>query len=447
MTTTTTNSAPPASETAPDYPTDTYSRAMLVDYSREHAEPDWLAAQRLAAWDAFERLPLPTSRERAWKYYDPTRIRLDGKAGGEAGETPAAITEIADRAALVVHEDGTATRVELAEEVRAQGVIVTSLAAAVREHEALVQKHLGSVVPAVEQKFSALNAAFMSSGVFVYVPKDVQVALPVHAAFVQRTPDSTLFPRLLVVLERGAKLTLVEERIGSGDAGGFCAGVTEFILGDGAQFEHYAVQRWGGRMQDVTVQRALLGKDAKATTLTAGLGAELQKWWVEARMQGSGSESNMLGVFYGGGRQHLDVITVQDHIGPHTTSDLLYKSALKDRAVGSYYGVTRVGAEARGTAANQEDRNLLLSPRAKANADPVLEILTSDVIRCGHGASAGPVDQDQLFYLECRGLPRREAEKLLVQGFLHQVMDRIPVSELVESVEREVEAKLGTGAA
>jgi Fe-S cluster assembly protein SufD len=250
-----------------------------------------------------------------------------------------------------------------------------------------------------------------------------------------------------VVLERGAKLTLLEERISGADVGGFCAGVTEFIVGDEAQLEHYAVQRWGSTMQDVTIQRALLGKDAKSTTLTAGLGAELQKWWVEARMQGSGSESIMYGVFYGSGRQHLDVITVQDHIGPHTTSDLLYKSALKDRAVGSYYGVTRVGPEARGTAANQEDRNLLLSPRAKANADPVLEILTSDVTRCGHGASAGPVDQEQLFYLECRGLPRREAEKLLVQGFLHQVMDRIPVPALLESIERDIQAKLEAGGA
>jgi Fe-S cluster assembly protein SufD len=445
--TTTTNVAPPADERAPEYPTETYSRALVEQRSRERGEPEWLAALRLTAWDAFAALPMPNERERAWKYFDPKRLRLDGKTGQPtATGSERAVTKIGERSALVVEEDGAVTRVELADDVRAQGVTVASLADAVREQEALVQKHLATAVPPDEGKFPALNAAFMADGVFIHVPKDVHVSLPVQVAFVQRTPESIHFPRLLVVLERGAKLTLLEERIGAGDTGGFCAGVTEFILGDEAELQHYAVQRWGSRMQDVTTQRALLGKDARSTTLTAGLGGELQKWWVEAKMQGSGSESKMLGVFFGGGRQHLDVITLQDHIGAHTTSDLLYKSALKDRAVGAYYGLTRVGPEARGTAANQEDRNLLLSPKAKADADPVLEIMTSDVIRCGHGASAGPVDEEQLFYLECRGLPRSEAEKLLVQGFLHQVMDRIPVPALVETIEREIAAKLGAGA-
>jgi Fe-S cluster assembly protein SufD len=193
----------------------------------------------------------------------------------------------------------------------------------------------------------------------------------------------------------------------------------------------------------VTVQRARLAKAAKASTLTAGIGGWVQKWWVDALIKGAGAESQMFGVFFGTGTQHMDVITLQDHIGPHTTSDLLYKSVLKDRAVGAYYGLTRVGPEARGTAANQEDRNLLLSPKAKADADPVLEILTSDVIRCGHGASAGPVDQEQLFYLECRGLPRPEAEKLLVQGFLNQVLERIPLESVRLTVQRAIDEKLG----
>ncbi len=151
----------------------------------------------------------------------------------------------------------------------------------------------------------------------------------------------------------------------------------------------------------------------------------------------------MLGVFFGTGSQHFDVITTQKHIGPSTTSDLLYKAALKDRSVAAYYGLTWVGPEARGTAANQEDRNLLLSPKAKADADPVLEILTSDVIRCGHGASAGPVDPEQLFYLESRGLPRPQAERLLVQGFLNQVLEQIPLESVRGTVERAIDAKLG----
>lgn len=427
-----------------NYPTDLYDREQVIALSQSQNEPAWLADLRLAAWEAFERLPMPTQRERAWKYFDPARLRLDGRLSqdGTAAGTMPNLGPDDQRGALAVQQDGETERVELDEALRAQGVIVTSLAQAVVEHSDLVRRYLGSVVGGDEGKFAALNSALWSGGVFIFVPRDVEVALPVQVALLQHQPDQTLFPRLLVVLERNAKLTLVEERIGAGEAGGFVAGVTEFVVGEGADLHHYAVQRWGGRVQDVTVQRTLLAKDAKSTTLTAGIGGALQKWWVDARIEGAGAESKMYGVFFGTGGQHMDVITVQDHIGPHTTSDLLYKSALKDRAVGAYYGLTRVGPDARGTAANQEDRNLLLSPKAKADADPVLEIMTSDVIRCGHGASAGPVDQEQLFYLECRGLPRPQAERLLVKGFLNQVLEQIPLPSVRSTVERAIDAKL-----
>lgn len=445
MVTTETNADAVAATKEPDYPTDLYSRERVVALSREQHEPEWLTDLRLAAWDAFERQPMPHERERAWKYFDPKRLRLDGRLTAEGATAGAAPKVGADkqRSALVVQEDGGAPVVEVEDALRAQGVIVSGLARAARDHGDLVRKHLGHVVAGNESKFASLNSAMWTGGAFIYVPHDVEVALPVHLALVQHTPNATLFPRLLVVLERNAKLTLVEERIGSGESGAFVAGVTEFVVGEGADFHHYVVQRWGSHVQDVTVQRAQLDKAAKSTTLTAGIGGALQKWWVDARIEGAGAESKMYGVFFGTGSQQMDVITLQDHIGAHTTSDLLYKSALKDRAIGAYYGLTRVGPNARGTAANQEDRNLLLSPKAKADADPVLEILTSDVIRCGHGASAGPVDQEQLFYLECRGLPRAQAERLLVQGFLNQVLVQIPLESVRTTVERAIDEKLG----
>ena len=423
-----------------------YSRETVAERSRIQNEPAWLAEQRLAAWDAFEQMPMPTNRERAWKYFDPARLRLDGKLGAAADTTELPIgahSRADERFASAVQVDGGPVTTSSPAAPDDQGVIVAPLSLAAIEHGELVRGHLGRAVRPGESKFTALNSALWDGGVFIYVPNDVTVSRPVQITFEQQTDGLALFPRILIVLGRNARLTLVEERVGAGEDGGFVAGVTEFILADGAQLDHYAVQRWGGRVQDVTTQRVLLAKDAKSTTLTAGVGGAVQKWWVEAQMEGAGSESNMRGVFFGTGVQHFDVITTQNHIGPHTTSDLLYKAALKDRAVGVYYGLTRVGPEARGTAANQEDRNLLLSPNAKADADPVLEILTSDVIRCGHGASAGPVDQEQLFYLETRGLPRAEAEKLLVQGFLFQVMERIPLETVRTTVEQAVAAKLG----
>lgn len=438
---------PAGPTTGADNKSTTFTRAALEQRSGAGNEPAWLRERRSAAFASYEQLPMPSPFERAWKYLNPQRLRLDGlQIGGASGDAaapaPAGETDEAT-SARVTQVDGGAVTVALDEAVRAQGVIVAPLAQAAQDHEELVRRSLGLAVRDDESIFATLNAAFWGDGLFIYVPKGVQVAAPVHLALEQRTDGLALFPRLLVVLERDASVTLVEERIGNGDLGGFCAGVSEFIVGDGARLNHYAVQRWGSRMQDISTQRALLGKDARSTTLTAGLGGEVTKWWVDAEMTGSGSESVMLGVFFATGRQHFDVITLQDHIGEHTTSDLLYKSVLKDRSVSAYYGLTRVGPEARGTAANQEDRNLLLSPKAKADADPVLEIMTSDVIRCGHGASAGPVDPEQLFYLECRGLPRPEAEKLLVQGFLHQVNDRIPLQSVRDTIDAQIQAKLG----
>lgn len=381
-------------------------------------EPAWLADARLAAWDTADRLPFPTSRERAWKYLNPDKLRVEGEPS-----TPApALAEI--------------------EAARAQGVVVSTLDEAVRSHPELVQRHLGRVVRADESVFTALNAAYWSGGLFVYVPKDTRVETPLRATLSAAGAGAALFPRMLVILDRGAELTLIDEHTG-GDGALFAAGAAEFVLADDAKLHHYAVQTWGADVQEIFVQRAELGRAAHLVTMTAGLGGSVHKGWVESAIKGAGATSEILGVVFGTGNQYFDIITLQDHIGDHSVSDLLIKSALKDSSQSAYYGLTRINPTARMSDANQEDRNLLLSDQAKAEADPVLEILTSEVARCAHGASAGPVDQEQLFYLECRGLPQPEAEKLLVQGFLGEVLQRIPVESVRETVEAAVLAKLG----
>ncbi len=339
-------------------------------------------------------------------------------------------------------QNGSVAREELAEAARDQGVIFSSLDTAVREHPELVRRHLGSVVGADESVFVALNAALWSGGVFVYVPRDVQVELPLYASLALASADVALFPRALVVVERGARVAFVDEH-GGGDGAAFVSSVAELVLGDEAKAQVYGVQRWGADVQEIFYQRAELGRNATLLTVFAGLGGKVHKGWIDAKIRGTGARSDILGAVFGTGDQYFDVITTQDHIGDHTLSDLLIKSALKDRSQSAYYGMTRVGRHARMANANQEDRNLLLSDRAKAEAEPVLEILTSEVVRCAHGVSAGPVDQEQLFYLECRGLPRPEAEKLLVQGFLGQVIERVPLEGVRHLIEEAVMAKLG----
>jgi Fe-S cluster assembly protein SufD len=399
-----------------------FTREAVEALSRHNNEPQWLLDQRRAAWEHADRLPFPTGYERAWKYLNPDRVRV------EAMEVPDATTRHVQDA--------------LSDDARSQGVIATSLDAAVRDHPQLVQKHLGSVIPADESVFVALNAALWSGGVFVYVPKDVKVQLPLQAVLTAAGDHVGLFPRVLVVVERGAEVAVIDHHTG-GEGPLFASAVTEIVLGDEAKLQHFGIQTWGQDAQELFFQRATLGRNARLLTTAVGLGGSIHKGWIESAMKGTGATSEILGVVFGTGDQYFDVITLQDHIGEHTVSDLLIKSALKDASQSAYYGLTRINRFARMSDANQEDRNLLLSDKAKAEADPVLEILTSEVARCAHGASAGPVDQEQLFYLECRGLPRPEAEKLLVQGFLGQVIERIPVAGVRETVEAAVLAKLG----
>jgi Fe-S cluster assembly protein SufD len=396
---------------------------------------------RLAAWEAADRLPFPTGYERAWKYLNPGRLRIEGLQP-DLGGSPSAVQPYRGcPGGAVLLTNGSVAAEHVADGASEQGVVFSSLDTAVRTHPELVRQHLGTVVPAEESVFTALNAAFWSGGVFVYVPKDTRVALPLNAILTATAQDTALFPRVLLVVERGAEVTLIQEHNG-GVGATFASSVTELVLGDEAKVRHFSLQRWGTQVQELFFQRATLGRGADLLTAHAALGSQISKGWIEALIRGSGATSVMLGLIFGTGDQYVDFITLQDHIGDHTVSDLLIKSALKDRAQSAYYGLTRINREARMADANQENRNLLLSDKAKAEADPVLEILTSEVARCAHGASAGPVDPEQLFYLESRGLPRPEAEKLLIQGFLAQVLERIPLEDMRSVVEQAVAAKL-----
>ncbi len=419
-----------------------FDREAVAALSSLHGEPGWLAERRLAAWELADRLPFPSTYERAWKYFDPARLNVEGlrAPAPTAPSTPAPIDAASAGWMHVLNDQAVSTH--LSPVVAEQGVVFGTLARAAQESPALMQRWLGAVITPDEGIFPALNSALWREGVFLYVPKDTKVEHPLHVLLTAEGDGIGLLPRVLVVLDRGAEASLVVEQRG-GEAGVFVASVAELVLADEARLRYHTIQEWGTGVQEVYHQRAELGRNARVTQVTAALGGSVYKGWVEASIRGAGATSEIFGVAYGTGRQYFDVITTQDHIGDHTVSDLLVKAALKDRAQSSYYGLTRVGLGARMADANQEDRNLLLSDRAKANADPVLEILTSEVARCAHGASAGPVDPEQLFYLECRGLPRPQAEQLLVEGFLGEVTGRITDPSVREIVGAAVLRKLG----
>jgi Fe-S cluster assembly protein SufD len=251
-------------------------------------------------------------------------------------------------------------------------------------------------------------------------------------------------PHTTIVTGANSRVTVIEE-FSSADDDIVVLPVAEVVPGPGAEVRHYVVHRWGPKTRVFLNQRFLgAGRDAAYKSLHMVLGGAVVKGHLESTMQERGTASELLGVAYGLGNTNADFYTLQDHVGPDTRSDLKYKSALKDEARAVYYGLTRVGLGARNADANQENRNLLLSKSARADSDPVLEILTSDIIRASHGATAGPVDQEQLFYLQARGIPRAEAEALLVTAYLEDVLARVPDEairgELIALLEEKLDA-------
>ncbi|MEE8422314.1 MAG: Fe-S cluster assembly protein SufD [Dehalococcoidia bacterium] len=400
-----------------------YDEASVVAASRERGEPDWLCERRAEAARTFAAMPNPTPALRPWKYTDVSDLDFDAFPPASAaitigGEVPAGSSG----------HPGAAT----------------TLSTAVEQWPDVPESDIGKLVPATDGKFVAANAALWDTGAYVHIPKGVTCEAPI-VIDVEATAQagSAIFPRVLVLAAEQAEVTIVL-RLRSGDAPLLVSGVIELYAHDSSRVRLLIDEQWGAETQDFTTVRSVLGRDADVRVVTIALGGQLVKQTVEARLAGEGANSVIHGIALGDRDQHFDFITLQNHEGARTTSDVAIKAALAGASRSIYYGITRVEESANGAQANQENRNLLLSAHSKADSDPVLEILTSDVIRCGHAATVGPVDQEALFYLQARGLDYRSALKLLVQGFFQSVVRVMGLPEFEEELAEAVTAKLAT---
>jgi Fe-S cluster assembly protein SufD len=430
-----------------------YLTSETVDaLSAANNEPAWAKDQRVAAWQAFERLPIPAKEDEAWRRTDISRLNLPryqpSRAALEPALEPSPHFQSTDESAAgaVLLEDGRVFH-GLAPSLKSQGLVFSDLATALKEHPVLVRKYLGQAVTASQGKFEALNAALWNRGIFLYVPRNVQVSVPLSGGYAfSPTDGSAVFPRTVVVLEEGARATYFDEyaspSLESGQALS-CAAV-EIFLAPGAELQYFNVQRWGRGVHHFLTQHGRLDRDARLTTLAIALGGKLSKVNLGSDLVGAGAESRLYGLVFGDGGQHFTHHTLQSHQVSHTTSDLLFKAALKDKARSVFTGMIHITKEAQKTAAYQSSRNLLLSDGAKADTIPMLEILADDV-QCGHGASVGSLDEDQRFYLMTRGLSPAEAERAIVDGFFEEVLQRIPLEGTREKLKAAIDHKLGAG--
>ncbi len=297
-----------------------------------------------------------------------------------------------------------------------------------------------AVLPSAD-KFAALHAALWTHGVFLYVPRGKAIDLPAHSIFYTTRPGMTL-GHLLVVLDEGAQINYLHENLSPTlDSDASFVGATELIVGPGANLKFVNLQDWGRHMFDFTHQRARVNDDAQLDWITGQMGGKLIKAFMEIELDGKGSWGRMSGLYFPDGEQFMDLDTQQNHNAAHTTSDLLFKGVLKDKARSVWQGMIKALPGAQKTDGFQANRNMLMSEDARADSIPGLEIQADDV-RCTHASATGQIEEEYIFYLMARGIPRPEAVKLIVDGFFVPVLDRIPFPNVRERMMEHVERKL-----
>ncbi|MGM0669341.1 MAG: Fe-S cluster assembly protein SufD [Gemmatimonadota bacterium] len=418
-------------------------------------DPQWLRERRNHAWDVYEATPMPTTRLEEWRYTDlKKKLDLDSLKWPERPECADDINACPEGLRTTMREDhaasghlwgidGQVIHVDLDEELEKKGVILMSLREAARSHPELLREYLATeALPPEHGKFEALNAALWTDGILLYVPEGVRLELPVRISRWIAQAGTAHFSRTLIIAEAGSRVSYVDEEIsGDLDAQTLVSQAVEVIARDGAQVQYVSLQRLGKGVFYQASQRTLAQRDSTLDTLNVSMGATTARVDLNASLQGPGANSDMLGLYFGDDSQHFDHNTSQDHLAANTASDLLYKGALDDSSRSVFRGVIRVHPGAQKTDAYQTNRNLLLSDEARADSLPNLEIQADDV-KCSHGATVGQLDEESRFYLMSRGLSREQAERLVVLGFLGEVLSRLPLGGVVEKVTRVIEEKL-----
>jgi Fe-S cluster assembly protein SufD len=384
---------------------------------------------RSALLDRYRALPLPTTSDEPWRFtdlagFDPDTFSANGAASVAKLETMLDV----DVAGLASVSEG---GIEI--ERVPEGVTFAPLP---EDHA-----RLGSLVGA-DEKFSAHNAALWKHGLLVHVPKGVVLEQPLYVRIANAVEGGSLFWRLLVIAEQGSKFSLIEEYASaSPELSGYSNAVCELFVEDGAKFEYVSLQNYSRETWNFATHHARVGRDAELDWVAGGFGSKKGKIRIQNDLAGPGATSRVTGAYFADGTQHLDYDTFQEHIAPNTTSDFAFKGALRDTATAVWRGMIRVEKEAQKTNAYQENRNLMLSPKAHADSIPGLEILANDV-RCTHGATLGQVDREQLFYCMARGMPRHVAERLIVRGFFQDILDRIELEPVREVLGAALEARI-----
>jgi Fe-S cluster assembly protein SufD len=393
-----------------------------------------LKPYRQHAWETYVRLAMPSVKEEAWRRTDLRLLPSDSfrlpvpGAFQELATIPKELLRplTAERhgGQVILLPGGARSTVD--PELAAKKVIFTDLRSAEMAHPELVSRMAGELVRPEEGKFAALAGAFSQNGVVLYIPRGVTVQQPLNSLLWGPGLGLAHLSHILVWVDEGASATYVHEAASPDESqASMHAGIVEIKVSDGASLKFVELQSWGRHVWNFSHERLSVGANASVDWIFGAVGSHLTKNFSELDLSGDGATGRMSGFYFADGDQHLDHDTQQNHLARHTTSDLLFKGALKGHSRSVWQGMIYVAPGAQKTDGYQANRNLILSPEARADSIPGLEILADDV-RCTHGATVGKLEQEPLFYLKSRGIPEKEAERLIVEGFFDPIMQRIP---------------------
>ncbi len=399
--------------------------------------PAWWLDRKREAWARFLALPLPKRTDESWRFATLTGLKLDGYTLPPA-VTPAGLGHapigIAKAGKLVFANNRLVAQEPISAELTKQGVIFETLQHALLKHGDLVKAHLLAQPPKQgSEKFSALHTALLADGAFVYLPKGVEIALPLAVFHYAAGAGAAVFPHTLVIAEPGTKATVVDFFRSAGDGAHFACGRNDLYASHGAALTYVAAQNWSRATLSFQSKSTVARRDARVLALNLHLGGRQSRHESHSQLQAPGAHSEMLALTVAHGTQEFDQRTLQIHQAPHTSSNLLYKNALLGSAKTIFSGLIVVDPDAQKTDAYQSNRNLMLSDDAEANSLPGLEIQANDV-RCTHGATSSRIDAEQEFYLQARGIPKADADELLTFGFFEEVLSKLDHAPLHDAL-------------
>ncbi len=411
---------------------------------------DFLSNYRYSAYQVYKSTPFPTRQDEAWRRTDIRSLDVE-----DFSIIPKKKTQNIEKKALTslpnsqeklsgeVKVNPKKIHISLTDEAQSKGIICVDFKTAAKNHPEILKKVLGKVVTPTDGKFAALVSAFSSNGILLYVPKDVVINFPFKIQFSGSFKDLAILSHFVIWIEEYSYISTVFEYSSKSmplSEKSFHAGITELHIGENANLNLVEIQDWGENVWCFMHEKAKIQKNGKLDWFYSVTGSHLTKGFINVDLMESGAEANLSGLYFTDHNQHIDLDTQQNHLAPATSSNLLYKGVITGNSKAIWQGMIFVSPNAIKTDGYQSNRNLLLSETASVNSIPGLEILADDV-KCSHGATVSRIEETEMFYMQSRGIPQKEAERLIVKGFLDSLINDIPVEQTGAQISRIIEKK------